>query len=146
MDSVSLVLLAAAVATLSAAISVGLRPVGGSIPEHLLNRVRGANNGQALATVGSCSAINAVPPAVAYNACAAAGTTCIACAVLVQSYQANGNPGQFDPNNFWFQSCVPPGGSGTTGTCTLNARGLLLCANPSPFACLATAQQYATQP
>ncbi len=143
LDCISVLLLAAAFASFSAAVMLAVRPVAAAIPDHLLDRVRGANNGQNRTSLGSCSAINATPPAVAFTACTQVNQTCITCAQEA-SYKAGGGAGNFDVNNPNNVNCNP-NGNGNTGTCTL-VNGMLQCNGGGQYNCTVNATQFPTQP
>jgi len=154
LDLFSFVLLAFVLASFSAVAMLGLRPAAAAIPDHLLDRVRGASPNTKAQSEGSCTGINVntanSPPAPnppyadGTKNCTIVGQPCIICLLSVNSFipvTGNGNIS----SNGTAVNCNPPGtGSGQLGSCT-NEGGNLLCNPTGTYDCSTFASQYPSQ-
>ncbi len=161
-DSASLLLLAAAFASLSVAIMLSVRPVAAAIPDCLLDRVRGADPNTVKQPQGTCTAINVqtanspppgpTPPYVdgsvgGAGGCAIAGQPCIVCntGAFAKSFLPAPGNGTLDVFHGQAIDCNPTTGEGTLGSCTLFG-GNLMCNATGDYDCSTTASNYPTQP
>jgi len=151
-DCLSIVWLGIALASFLLGIALAVWPASAAIPDHLLDRIRGANPDYQKQSQGSCTAENVytanlflVPPAVPYvgwGNCVVAGPPCILCANL-NSYLDQYFQNTTMPINWKTPGvvvCQPPAG-GTLGTCTLVGASFL-CSASGVWPCSTTGINY----
>jgi hypothetical protein len=156
MDSVSLVLLAATLASLSVAIMLAVRPVAAAMPDQVLDRVRGADPNTKKASEGMCTDINVNtanspppgpnPPYVNAQGCQMKGQPCILCRTSTNSYMpALGNQ-PIQQSNPQAVDCNPSGGTGlgSLGSCEL-VGGSLMCNQTGNYDCNTNGIDYPKQ-